>query len=100
MAPIRLFTDEDVYGSVAPKLREKGFDAVSTAEENRLGKSDESQLEWAVQEGRVLLTFNVSDFARLHDEWLEVPATTPVSSSRASVPSVTCSTGSGRSNLF
>ncbi len=44
MAPIRFFTDEDVYGSVTPKLREKGVDAVSTPEANRLGENDESQL--------------------------------------------------------
>ena len=70
MAPIRFFTDEDVYGSVAPKLREKGLDAASTPEANRLGESDESQLESAAQGGRVLLTFNVGHFARLHHEWL------------------------------
>lgn len=70
MTSIRFFTDEDVYGSVAPKLREKGLDAISTPEADRLGESDESQLLWAAQEGRVVLTFNVSDFARLHDEWL------------------------------
>ena len=66
MAPIRLLTDEDVYGSVAAKLREKGLDAVSTPEAGRLGESDESQLEWAAQKGRVLLSFNVADFARIH----------------------------------
>lgn len=70
MTPIRFFTDEDIYGSVAPRLREFGFEAVSTPEADRLGKADEAQLEWATQEGRVLLTFNVADFARLHDEWL------------------------------
>ena len=70
MASIRLFTDEDVYGSVAPKLREKGFDALSTPEADRLGESDDSQLEWAAQDGRVFLTFNVGHFARLHHEWL------------------------------
>jgi hypothetical protein len=70
MAPIRIFTDEDVYGSVAPRLREKGFDAVSTPEAKRLGESDESQLKWASQEGRVFLTFNVGHFARLHHQWV------------------------------
>ena len=70
MTPIRFFTDEDVYGSVARRLRERGFEAVSTPEADRLGETDQAQLEWAVQEGRVLLTFNVADFARLHDEWL------------------------------
>jgi len=32
MTPIRFFTDEDVYGAIAPALRTAGFDAVSTPE--------------------------------------------------------------------
>jgi hypothetical protein len=70
MTQIRFFTDEDVYGSIAPKLRERGFDAVSTPEAQRLRESDQSQLAWATQEGRVLVTFNVADFGRLHHEWV------------------------------
>ena len=60
MTPIRFFTDEDVYGSVARRLREFGFEAVSTPEADRLGESDRAQFFWADQEGRVLLTFNVA----------------------------------------
>jgi hypothetical protein len=54
---IRFFTDEDVYGSVAPKLRERGLDAISTPEAKRLRSSDDSQL--------------VGHFARLHHEWVK-----------------------------
>ena len=70
MNPIRLFTDEDVYGQVAPLLRAAGFDAVSTPEVGRLGRDDSDQLAWATGEGRALITFNVGDFARLHHDWL------------------------------
>jgi hypothetical protein len=66
----RFFTDEDVYGGVAEQLRASGFDAVSTPEAGRLGESDESQLDWASKENRVLVTFNVADFARLHHAWM------------------------------
>ena len=69
MDRIRIFTDEDVFGSVARSLRDKRFDAVSTPEVGRLRASDEGQLEWSAQKGRVLVTFNVRDFARLHDDW-------------------------------
>ena len=72
MALIRFITDEDVYGSVAAKLRERGLDAVSTPEARRLGESDRSQLEWAAQQGRAILTFNVAHFATLHHEWLSL----------------------------
>src|SRR4051794_35690905 len=70
MTPIRFFTDEDVYGQVAVHLRAAGFDAVATPEAGRLGQLDPAQLSWAAQQGRVLLTFNVGDFARLHHQWM------------------------------
>ena len=71
MSQIRFFTDEDIYGAVAVALRSGGFDAVSTPETARLGESDESQLLWAADEGRVLVTFNVAHFAGLHSEWIQ-----------------------------
>jgi hypothetical protein len=70
MSQVRFFTDEDVYGAIAPNLRAAGFDAVSTPETGRLGSSDPDQLTWAAQQGYVLVTFNVADFARLHHDWL------------------------------
>lgn len=66
----KFFTDEDVYGAVANALRQAGFDAVSTPEADRKSESDESQLEWASESDRVLLTFNVAHFAHLHQELL------------------------------
>ena len=71
MVPIRLFTDEDVYGVTAIALRNSGYDAISTAEAHRLGATDESQLIWATSENRVLVTFNVGHFAKLHGDWME-----------------------------
>ena len=70
MSNPRFFTDEDVFGAVSAQLRVKGYDAVSTPEAGRCGADDESQLRWASREGRVLISFNVSDFARLHHEWM------------------------------
>ncbi|MBS0211051.1 MAG: DUF5615 family PIN-like protein [Planctomycetes bacterium] len=70
MSAIKFFTDEDVYGAIAVALRRAGFDAISTSEARRLGTSDADQLDWATNEGRVLVTFNVADFAQLHADWL------------------------------
>jgi hypothetical protein len=70
MTPIRFFTDEDMYGAVAPQLRRHGFDAVSTPEAGRMGLVDADHLQWATQQGRVVVTFNVSDFCQLHQDWL------------------------------
>ena len=68
---IRFFTDEDVYGSTTAALRKAGFDAISTPETSRLGESDESQLGWARDAGRALVTFNVAHFAKLHAQWMQ-----------------------------
>jgi hypothetical protein len=70
MNRIRFSTDEDIYGTVALRLRPGGYDAISTPEAGRLGEDDPSQLAWATREGRVLITFNVADFARQHQEWI------------------------------
>ena len=71
MANVRFFTDEDVYGAIAVALRKAGIDAVSTPEVNRIGESDDSQLQWATDEGRAIVTFNVAHFANLHAIWVK-----------------------------
>ena len=70
MANVCLYTDEDIYGAIAPALREAGVDANSTPETGRLGTSDQSQLEWAAAQGRTLITFNVAHFVALHTDWV------------------------------
>jgi hypothetical protein len=71
MTAIRFFTDEDIYGAIAPALRRMGFDAVSTPEVNHLSASDHDQLAWAAAASRALVTFNVGDFAGQHAHWLQ-----------------------------
>ena len=67
---IRFYTDEDVYRAVATQLRANGWDALSAVEASRAARSDEEQLDHAFADARVLVTFNVGDFARLHHERL------------------------------
>jgi predicted nuclease of predicted toxin-antitoxin system len=68
---IRLYLDEDVHPGVATAVRRRGFDALSTHELGRWGRSDPEQLAYAAAEGRALFTFNAVDFLRLHQAWLE-----------------------------
>ncbi len=70
MAAPAFFTDEDMYAAVAPALRKAGLDALSSPESGRLGQSDESQLAFAADQGRVPVTFNVAHFVALHTAWL------------------------------
>jgi predicted nuclease of predicted toxin-antitoxin system len=68
---LRIFFDEDVHSALAAALRKRGYDAVLALEEKRLGLSDESQLNFATEENRCLVTFNVGDFVRLHNRWID-----------------------------
>lgn len=51
-------------------LRSRGIDITDALDEGRVGQSDSAQLEFAAQAGRVLYTFNVADFCRLHREYV------------------------------
>ena len=52
-------------------LRARGADVSTVVEAGLQGKDDSSQLEWAAANGRAIYTFNVSDFCKLHGEYLE-----------------------------
>jgi hypothetical protein len=67
---IRLYLDEDVHKRVAAALRLRRFDAISAHEVGRWGLSDEEQLTNAAAEGRVLFTYNASDYLQVHRNWL------------------------------
>jgi hypothetical protein len=72
MSTIRLYVDEDAgEHAVVVGLRARGNDLVTTLEAGRTGTSDVQQLAFAVQQGRTIYTFNISDFARLHAEYLQ-----------------------------
>ena len=61
----RVYLDEDASALLAVLLRSRGFDAVTTQEMSNNGASDAGQLEYASQQGRVILTHNRADFEQL-----------------------------------
>lgn len=66
---IRLYLDRHIKLQLAVDLRASGFDVRTTQEAGMDTASDEEQLTLAGAEGRVILTFNIHDFAPLHEEW-------------------------------
>ena len=67
---IRLYLDEDVSVVLAPMLRARGFDALTTGEAgNRAGRDDE-QLAFATQSGRSIVTHNRVDLEKLAADYL------------------------------
>jgi predicted nuclease of predicted toxin-antitoxin system len=68
---IKPYLDEDVDPLLAPVLRERGIDCLSTRDAENLGHSDIQQLTFATAQGRVILTFNVRDFLCLAKDLAE-----------------------------
>ena len=66
---MRLYLDENIPVALAPILAAAGLDCLTTREAGNLSLSDEAQLGFASQEGRVLVTFNCKDFLPLVVRW-------------------------------
>jgi len=66
---LKLFLDEDIHTGLSHALQQRGYDVVHAQDLKRKGKSDSEQLAFAVQEERCLVTFNVRDFAHLHNKY-------------------------------
>ena len=66
---IRLYFDHDISWRLAEQLRDRGHDAIGAWEVGNAELADHSQLEYAANEERVLVTCNAQDFAPLYLEW-------------------------------
>jgi uncharacterized protein with PIN domain len=62
---VSFYTDEHIAKAIARALRQRGVDVLTAAEAGMLGASDEDQLQFAFQQGRVLVTKD-DDFLALH----------------------------------
>lgn len=51
-------------------LRARGIDVLTVHEAGMTGEADSVQLEYSSAQRRVLYTFNVGDFCRLHAEYV------------------------------
>ena len=71
MSELRLYVDEDAgETAVVQGLRARRVDLLTTIEARQCGATDPEQLAFAVRQGRAVYTFNVGDFARLHQQYL------------------------------
>lgn len=71
MSQIRLYIDEDSGDTgLVRSLQNQAIDVVTVLSTNRRGYSDEAQLIWASEQGRVLYSSNIRDFYRLHTNFL------------------------------
>jgi hypothetical protein len=68
---IKLYFDEDaMHSRLVTALRSRGVAVVTVMDAGLTEKADEEQLAFATERECVLYTFNVSDFYRLHTQWV------------------------------
>lgn len=67
---IKLYFNENVPEGVAEGLILRGYDVITTRDAGNSGISDREQLNFAWRENRVLFTFNIGDFSKLHLEYI------------------------------
>ena len=66
---IRLYFDEDsMRQALVTALRARGIDVETALEADMIERPDAEHLAFATREGRVLFSFNVGDFYRLHTD--------------------------------
>ena len=68
---VKLYLDEDVHEDIAIALRLRGYDVKTTKEAGNKGLSDIEQIKYATSENRVIISFNVADFHKLHSEFIK-----------------------------
>ena len=66
---VKLYLDHDISYRIAQQLRARGYDAIGAWEVGNAELSDQAQLEYAADQGRVLVTCNTQDFVPLYLEW-------------------------------
>jgi hypothetical protein len=70
LSRIGLYLDEDAMGArLVTALRSRGIDLLTAREGGMVNRLDEDHLAFASTQNRVLYSFNVSDYARIHTVW-------------------------------
>ena len=68
---LRLYVDEDAMArAFVQGLRARGQDVMTVVDAGMSQQGDNAQLAYATRQGRVLFTFNVGHFCRLHADYM------------------------------
>ncbi|MBI5348382.1 MAG: DUF5615 family PIN-like protein [Chloroflexi bacterium] len=69
---IYLYMDEDVMDKrLIATLRSKDMDVLTAREAKMIDQDDDKHLDYATEHSRVLVSFNMGDFQRLHKNYLK-----------------------------
>ena len=72
---IKLYLNENIPVVVAHGLLLRGYDVITTHEVGNSGATDKQQLDFAIKSDRTIFTFNISDFSKLHLEYISIGKT-------------------------
>lgn len=67
---VKYYTDKHVPKAISNELHKRGIDVVRCEEVGLGNAADETHLEYATRENRVVITSD-EDFTRLHKSWIE-----------------------------
>lgn len=68
---IKVYCDEDSMDQdLVRALRARAMDITTAYDEGMIERDDEDHLDYATEQGRVLLSFNRGDFFRIHTDYL------------------------------
>jgi len=67
-SPPKLHLNEHLSPRLAVQLRNHGFDVTTSQGGGLLATPDEQQLEFAADQERAIVTFNIRDFSELHEK--------------------------------
>jgi hypothetical protein len=71
LSTIRLYLDEDSQSrALVQALSSRNIDVITANKAGMMGKADSEHLQWSSAHDRVIYTFNVRDFHRIHSEIL------------------------------
>ena len=59
-----------MHRSLVRALRARGVDVVTALDAEMIERKDAEHLDYATQQGRVLCSFNIGDFYRLHTDYV------------------------------
>lgn len=68
---VKLLQDEDAHLVLEHALVQRGYDTKHIQTFRRKGQLDEAQLQFAYNQQRYLMTFNVKNFVELHNQCVE-----------------------------
>jgi len=69
MSKLKIYLNENLSWRISKALREYGYDVVSSHEVDMNNAEDEDQFEFAISEGRTIVTNNFGHFIELYQKY-------------------------------